>query len=162
MIFLKKCYVNTTAGLDCIAITPEVRYALRNSTIPAGLVTILLPEGGAGLVVVEPLPAVLEGLKSLWEGWRGGIAMEAKTTDLRKRQVAVIPRMLAAALGMSVHLPFHQGTLGIDPYMEIMVIDFDTLARRREIVIQVMGEPAEEEAPAGAPGGARPRGGRRG
>lgn len=160
MIFLKKYYVNSTEGVDCIGITHEVKYCIRDSTIPAGVATVIVPEGGAGVLIVEPLPAVLDGLKALWKGWQGEGTLEATTNDSKKRDVAVLPRVLGASIGASLQIPFVDGQLVIAPYTEVMVIDFDPVRRRREIVVQIMGE--QPQAQANAPGGGVPRKGPRG
>lgn len=161
MIFLKKCYVNTTGGVDCIPITHEVRYAIRDSTLPDGLVSLVVPDGGAGLVIVEPLPAVLEQLKACWAQWVATIKPEVTTNDARKRSVGVAPRVLGATVGSTLQVPFAAGQLLCDVYADILLVDFDPVVRRREVILQVMGEaPQPPPAPGAAP--ARPRGGGRG
>jgi secondary thiamine-phosphate synthase enzyme len=46
----------------------------------------------------------------------------------------------AALLGPSITVPFVAGELALGTWQQIMLVEFDTRARRREIVIQVMGE----------------------
>ncbi|MBI2346535.1 MAG: YjbQ family protein, partial [Deltaproteobacteria bacterium] len=130
MIFRKKYYLNTTAGVDCIPITHEVHYAIRDSTCPSGMATVLVPEAGAGVVLIEPLPDVLKALQSLWEEWRRQAVREATTRDAKQQQVAVWPRVLGSLIGSSVHLPFHEGRLLTNPYTDVIVIDGDPVPRR--------------------------------
>ena len=147
MIFLKKYYINTTEGVDCIPVTHEVKYTIRDSTCQGGVATILLPEGGAGVIIAEPLPAVLDAFKQHWEALRGSSTVqEATTNDLRKREVAVWPRLMGATVGSTVQVPFSNSVLLLDPYAEIFVVDFDPVARRREVIVQIMGEPPQTAA----------------
>ena len=53
MIFLKNYFVNTTKAVDCIPIIHDVRYAIRDSQVANGLVTVTIPASGAGLMISE-------------------------------------------------------------------------------------------------------------
>lgn len=155
MIFLKKCYVNTTAGVDCIPITHEVQYALRDAGCAGGLITVMVPEADAGLIVLEPLPAVRKALQDLWTTWAG--SAEATTNDSKKRTVAVGPRLLAAMLRPILHIPFHEKTLCLAPYTELCLVDWETTARRRECLVHLFGESAAPEGGKRAGTGGPPR-----
>jgi secondary thiamine-phosphate synthase enzyme len=46
----------------------------------------------------------------------------------------------AALLGPSLTVPFAAGKLALGTWQQIMLLEFDTRPRRREVVIQVVGE----------------------
>ena len=46
----------------------------------------------------------------------------------------------AALLGPSVTVPFKEGALLLGQWQQIAVLEFDTRPRRREIVMQIVGE----------------------
>ncbi|GBE55591.1 MAG TPA: YjbQ family protein [Euryarchaeota archaeon] len=46
----------------------------------------------------------------------------------------------AAMLGPSLTVPFTGGKLSLGTWQQIVVINFDTRARRRRVVVQIMGE----------------------
>ena len=46
----------------------------------------------------------------------------------------------AALLGPSLTIPFVDGALTLGTWQQIMLVEFDTSARRREIVVQMIGE----------------------
>jgi len=46
----------------------------------------------------------------------------------------------AALLGASLTVPFVSGRLTLGTWQQIIYIDFDTHPRRRQLVVQVMGE----------------------
>ncbi|MBI4237498.1 MAG: YjbQ family protein [Deltaproteobacteria bacterium] len=142
MIFLKKYYVNTTDQWDCLPITHEVRYAIRDANVPAGLVTVLVAGPGASVTLGEGLPEVVAGLRGVLKRW-GEPAQGGKAKDQWRQPMDVEPRVLAALLGRSVQIPFDNGRLCLDPYSDVLLCDFETKGRRREFVVQVMGEAAE-------------------
>lgn len=53
MIFLKNYFVSTTGQTDITPIIHDVRFAIRDSQMKEGLVTITLPEEGASLVIAQ-------------------------------------------------------------------------------------------------------------
>jgi secondary thiamine-phosphate synthase enzyme len=46
----------------------------------------------------------------------------------------------AALLGPSLTIPFAQGELLLGTWQQIMLLEFDTRGRTREVVVQVVGE----------------------
>jgi len=53
VVFLKNCFVTTTSDIDCIPIIHDVRYAIRDSQINDGLVTITIPGSDASLWISQ-------------------------------------------------------------------------------------------------------------
>ena len=45
-----------------------------------------------------------------------------------------------ALLGPSITVPFTNSTLALGTWQQIMLLEFDTRPRRREVVIQMLGE----------------------
>ena len=48
--------------------------------------------------------------------------------------------MRASLLGPSLAVPFSDGDLLLGTWQQIILIDFDNRARRREVIVQVVGE----------------------
>jgi secondary thiamine-phosphate synthase enzyme len=46
----------------------------------------------------------------------------------------------AALLGPSVTVPFADGALTLGTWQQVMLLEFDTRARSREVVVQIVGE----------------------
>jgi secondary thiamine-phosphate synthase enzyme len=46
----------------------------------------------------------------------------------------------ASALGPSITIPIVDGALPLGEWQQVVLIDFDTRARQREVVVQVVGE----------------------
>jgi thiamine phosphate synthase YjbQ (UPF0047 family) len=48
--------------------------------------------------------------------------------------------MRASLLGPSLTIPFVEKTLTLGTWQQVIYIDFDIRSRRRELVVQIMGE----------------------
>ena len=125
MIFLKKCYLNTTEKVDVLSLLHDIRYAIRDARIDDGLITLLLPKAGAGFVVS---------------------ASDAQSS-LHKRREETLPRTMT--------LPFATKDLLLAPKEEVFCIDFESKMGRREMIFQVMGEAKPEKTEAPKTGGRR-------
>ncbi len=147
MIFLKNYFVNTTGEVDVISVIHEIHYAIKDSKIPDGLVTVIAPEPGAALTVLEPLPEITAAFKETLEIFPG----EGAALSKRKEPIAMAPRIKAAMMGKTVHVPFSKGKLVLGPREEVVLVDFETSAKRREFFVQVMGEAPPAPAGAGRP-----------
>lgn len=149
MIVFKKYYVDTTDVVDCVPITHEVHYAIRDAGIVQGTVTVAVPAPEASLLVGEAVPAVREALLQAAARWTAELPSDG-AKDAKQRPVNVAARVQSALLGRSVTLPFDQGRVLLDPYSDVLLLDFELKRQRREVVMTVCGDaPAE---PAGPPG----------
>lgn len=142
MIFLKNYFVNTSKEIDVITITSDVRLAIREAGADEGLVTVAVPMSGAALIIAEPLTEVVSELKEAFKIFPGE-GKEAMTR--RKETVPIGPSIKAALVGRSIVIPFNTSGLIMGPRDEILLVDFEASGRRREYVVQVMGEGGEEQ-----------------
>ncbi len=153
MIFLKNYFTPTTEGIDVIPITPDVRYAVKDAGLREGLVSVVVPDPGASVTIIEPLDEVVAELKEALRMLPGG---DKEILTKRKETVRVGARIRAAMLGRSLSLPLKEGELVMGSREDIVVIDFERDGRRRAYAIQVMGEGGGESyggMPLGAMGG---------
>jgi len=136
MIFLKNYYTRTTEKVDVISIHADVMYAVRDSEAMEGLVTITSPAGGAAITVIEKLPEAYDALKDALAVYP---AEGKKATTRRKEEIDLGARVKAAMLGRSLSVPLKDGRLMLGHREEVILIDCEATARRREYVVQVMG-----------------------
>lgn len=149
MIFLKNYFINTTDDVDVISVIHEIGYAVRDAGAAEGLVTVVVPEPGGALTILEPLPEIVAQFKEALEIFPGeGV----ETISRRKEPIPVAPRIKAAMLGKTVHIPFKDAKLVLGAREEVVLIDFEKTGKRREFWVQVMGEAAAQ-----APGGRQQR-----
>lgn len=137
MIFLKNYFARTTEEIDVIPITHDVRYAVRDAGLREGLVSVVVPDPGAALTIIESLDEVVAELAAALKMLPGG---DKEILTKRKETVCVGARIRAALLGKSLSLPLKEGELVMGSREDIVVIDFERSARRRAFAVQVMGE----------------------
>ncbi|MFH1873826.1 MAG: YjbQ family protein [Pseudomonadota bacterium] len=155
MIFLKNYFVDTTDDVDVISVIHEINRAIREANVPAGVATIVVAEPGGAITVLEPLPELVAQFKEALEVFPGeGV----ETLSRRKEPIPVAPRIKAAMLGKTIQIPFDNQRLILGPREEVVIVDFEKTGKRREFVVQVLGEaPAAGGPPKGpAPRGPRP------
>lgn len=141
MIFLRNYYVNTTLKTDVLLITHDVKRAVRESNIPNGLVTVLIPGGTAGVILLENDPKIHEDLKKWVETQ---VPAESGPRPSRRSGSGRNDAHLRSALiGLSLSMPLQDGKLMIGPWQEVVLYDFDdNKVCRREVTIQIVGEGA--------------------
>ncbi|MCC7344282.1 MAG: YjbQ family protein [Deltaproteobacteria bacterium] len=141
MIFLRNYYVNTTVKTDVLLITHDVKRAVRESGVPSGLVTVLIPGATAGVAILENDPKIHEELKKWVE-----TQIPAETGPRPNRRSGTgrnDAHLRAALIGLSLSIPLQDGKLMLGAWQEVVLFDFDdNKVARREITIQVMGEGA--------------------
>lgn len=146
MLFSKSGYVKTSTGCDALVITPEVRWALRDSKIKEGWILLHAPQSGAGWALLEPIKEIIEDLKQFCSSVRGA---KGEGKNKAKEVIKTAPLLQGALLGASLTVPVAKGHFLFDPKLEIYLFDFTDTGKRREFLIQIMGE-AEGAAPQGA------------
>jgi len=145
MILLRNYFINTSEGIDVKSVVHEVNRTLRESNAKQGLVTIVVPEPGAALTLIEMLPDVVEQLKEAVRIFPGqGMA----TKGPRKEEIDVGPRVAAAMLGRSLSIPLAEGRLVLGAREEPVIIDLESGGRRREFCVQVTAEAQQQARPA--------------
>lgn len=151
MTFFKSVYFNTTENVDFIPLIHDVRYAVRDANAKDGLAVIFIPLSGAGVMILEPIVEVIEGIRSAFEIFAEG---DETADDKKKVKIGIAPRIKAAFINRQIFIPIKQGQIVLPPYEEPYLIDLEKKRERREVVIQIFAE-AESSAQAGAQTGAQ-------
>ncbi len=137
-VITKKIKLNTKGNTDIIDITSRVASAVSGAGMEKGVVTIFVPGSTGGLSTVEYEPGLIQDLKNFFEK----IAPSSLTYqhNLRWHDGNGCAHVRAAFLGPSISVPFIDGEMQLGTWQQIVFIDFDTRAREREIIVQVVGE----------------------
>jgi len=131
--------ISTRGFCDVVNITDKVEAALASlKTITAGTVTLFVPGSTAGLTTIEYESGCIEDLKDAFERLAPQGSQYAH--NARWGDGNGFSHIRAALLGPSLHVPFLQQRLMTGTWQQIVLVDFDNRPRRREIVIQVLGE----------------------
>jgi secondary thiamine-phosphate synthase enzyme len=130
--------VSTRGDSHMIDLTPQVRDLVRRHGFREGQALVFVPGSTAGLTTVEcesglqkDLPAAFERLAPR------GLRYEHEETwhdDNGHSHVR------ASLFGPSLTVPFRDGRLLLGTWQQVVLIDFDTRPRHREVVVQLSGE----------------------
>jgi secondary thiamine-phosphate synthase enzyme len=129
--------VETTGQGDTRDLTPIVARTIAESSLTAGLATISVVGSTAGITTLELEPGVVADLNRLWE------RLAPRDGDyqhhLRWGDDNGSSHVRAAMLGPSLSIPFDGGKLCVGTWQQVVLVEFDTRARRRDVVIQLIG-----------------------
>ena len=130
--------VSTKGQGDARDVTEKVAAAVADSRMRAGIATVFVVGSTAGVTTIEFEPGAIADLNGVFE------RLAPRDRDyrhhLRWGDDNGSSHVRAALLGPSVTVPFTNGTLALGTWQQIMLLEFDTRARRREVVVQMLGE----------------------
>jgi secondary thiamine-phosphate synthase enzyme len=135
---LNHIFLSTRGNTDILDITQKVNECIAASNILNGLVTIFCPSSTSGITTIEYEPGVLKDLNEIFntivpqdfnyqhdEAWHDGNGHS---------------HIRAALLKASISIPLVDGRLTLGTWQQIVLIDFDTRPRKREIIVQILGD----------------------
>ena len=131
--------LNSVGNAEVIDITPQVNGKLGEGHIRNGVATLFVVGSTAALTTTEYEPGLAEtDLKALYERLApesGHYAHEETWHDDNGHS-----HVRATLTGPSLTVPLVEGTLTLGTWQQIVLLDFDTRPRQREVIVQVLGE----------------------
>jgi secondary thiamine-phosphate synthase enzyme len=119
-------------------ITKRVADAVAKGGLAEGIAVVFIKHTTASVVIVEDEPGIRADTKTIWERlippdsqWQHNTLNEDDNAHSHLR---------AHLQGCSVTVPFAGGLLLLGTWQQIVVVDFDTRARTRDLIIQLIGE----------------------
>ena len=138
MVSTVRVHLSTSGQGDTHDITTQAARALAESGLRAGVMTVFVTGSTAAVTTIEFEPGAVSDFNRLFE------QLAPRRADyqhhLRWGDDNGSSHVRAALLGPSLTIPFVDGQLTLGTWQQIMVVEFDTSARRREIVMQMLGE----------------------
>jgi secondary thiamine-phosphate synthase enzyme len=130
--------VKTTSKTDIIDLTPQVQQEVERSTVRNGLVTLFIPGSTAALTTIEYESGVIDDLRKAIER----MAPEDLYYEHNERwgDGNGYSHVRSALLGPSLHIPLIDGKLILGTWQQIVLLDFDNRPRKRQIIMQMLGE----------------------
>jgi secondary thiamine-phosphate synthase enzyme len=128
----------TKGFTDIHDLTSQVGAALKKTALQNGVVAVFVAGSTAGVTTIEYEPGLLKDLPAAFE--------KLAPMNVRYHHDDTwgdgngYAHVRAALLGPSLVVPFAQGDLLLGTWQQIVLIDFDNRPRRREVVLQFMGE----------------------
>ena len=130
--------VSTTGQGDAQDLTAIVARAIAGSTLTTGVATIFVVGSTAGVTTLEFESGVVQDLDRALQ--RLAPREGEYQHHLRWRDDNGSSHVRAALIGPSVAIPFINKELMLGTWQQIALVELDTQPRRRQIVIQLVGE----------------------
>ena len=119
-------------------LTDRVTDEVRQAGLDAGTVTVFVKHTTAAVTIIEVEPGLVDDYERFWD-------------RLAPRDVAykhhLVPgednghaHVRASTLGPSLVVPFVDRRMTLGTWQRLVLMDFDTTPRTREVVLQMMGE----------------------
>jgi secondary thiamine-phosphate synthase enzyme len=130
--------LSTRGNADIHDITDQVASHVIQTGLKDGTVTIFCPSSTSALTTIEYEPGALSDLRLLFDEIvppNREYAHNARWGDGNGHS-----HIRAALLGPSLTVPFVNGNLTMGTWQQVIYVDFDNRPRKRELVLQLIGE----------------------
>ena len=138
MVVTARREIATRGQGDAHDITDLVSGAVADSKIATGVATIFVVGSTAAVTTIEFEPGAIADLNRLFE--QIAPRQDEYRHHLRWGDDNGSSHVRAALLGPSLTVPFAKAELIVGTWQQIMLLEFDTRPRKREVVIQIVGE----------------------
>jgi secondary thiamine-phosphate synthase enzyme len=128
----------TSGQGDTQDVTRQVSDAVATSGLGAGIATVFVVGSTAAVTTIEFEPGAVSDFNRLFDQLAPRHAEYRH--HLRWGDDNGSSHVRAALLGPSLTVPFVDRQLTLGTWQQIVLVEFDTQARTREIVVQVSGE----------------------
>jgi secondary thiamine-phosphate synthase enzyme len=138
MVVHRRIVLQTRGNGHTVDITPDVERAVRESGLADGVAVLFAVGSTVGLTTIEYEPGAVADLNRAFEHIAPSDAEYQH--HLRWGDDNGHSHVRAALLGPSLSVPFVGARLVLGEWQQVVLIDFDTRPRRREVVVQMLGE----------------------
>lgn len=137
-VITKTIGVATKGHTDIVDITDQLHSCLGSSEMKVGNLSVFVSGSTAAVTTIEYEPGLLKDLPEILEE----IAPVAKRYhhDDTWHDGNGYAHIRASLLGPSLTVPFSDGKLLLGTWQQVVLIDFDNRPRKREVVVQLLGE----------------------
>ena len=120
-------------------ITSQVQAALNETGLTAGIVTVFIKHTTASVMIIEDEPGIRADTKTFWESaipadphWQHNTRNAGEDNGHS--------HLRGQLQGPSIVVPFSDRVLSLGTWQQIVIVDFDTRARARDVLVQIIGE----------------------
>ena len=131
--------IRMAGGTQIENVTKSVADAVAGSELQAGIVTVFVKHTTASIMIIEDEPGIRADTKTFWDRlipadprWQHNTVNHGEDNGHS--------HLRGQLQGPSITIPFAAGALLLGTWQQIVLVDFDTRARTRELVVQVLGE----------------------
>jgi len=120
-------------------LTTTIHDLVKHSNITNGTLTLFIKHTTAAVMIIEDEPGIRADTRAFWNQvvpanpqWEHNTRNPGEDNGHS--------HLRGQLQSPSITIPLMQGKLTLGTWQQIVVIDFDTRARTRELVVQIMGE----------------------
>jgi secondary thiamine-phosphate synthase enzyme len=138
MVATQNFQISTKGQGDVRDVTRQVADAVSRSGMRSGIVTVFVVGSTAGMTTIEFEAGAIDDLNAVFEQLapREGEYRH----HLRWGDDNGSSHVRAAIAGPSLTVPFVDGAMVLGTWQQIVLLEFDTRARSREVVVQIIGQ----------------------
>jgi len=138
MVITKTIAVSTVGAGGIVDITELVADAVRAGEVSSGTATVFVSGSTGGLTTIEYEPGLLSDLPEVMEKLIPSDRIYKH--DQTWHDGNGFSHLRAALVGPDITIPFVSKRLTLGTWQQIVFLEFDNRARRRELIVQIMGE----------------------
>lgn len=131
--------VKMNGGTQIENITKQVQQALSESRLKDGIVTVFAKHTTASVMIIEDEPGIRADTATMWDrlvpadpNWQHNTRNPGEDN--------AHSHLRGQLQGVSQTIPFTDGQLTLGTWQQVVVVDFDTRSRTRDLVLQILGE----------------------
>jgi len=136
-VISKTIQVETKGHSDVIDVTSDVEKVLERAGLVDGIVSLFVVGSTAGITTIEYEPGLVHDIKVALDK----VAPENGHYEHHERwgDDNGHSHIRASLMGPSLTIPFSNKKLLVGTWQQIVLIDFDTRPRTREVIAQIIG-----------------------
>jgi len=128
----------TTADVDVLDLTDEVRAVVADSGVRDGEALVFVPGSTGAITTIEYEPGVVQDLKNAID--RMAPRDMAYAHDAAWHDGNGYSHVGSAILGPALTVPVAEGHLILGTWQQIVLVDLDNKGRKRRILVRISGE----------------------
>jgi len=137
-VALRTLRVDSNGDGGVTDLTDQVTSEIRETGLDAGTVTVFVKHTTAAMTIIEVEPGLVDDYGRFWD--RLAPRVDSYKHHLVPGEDNGHSHLRASTLGPSLVVPFVDKCMTLGTWQRVVMMDFDTTSRTREIVLQVMGE----------------------
>ena len=138
MVKTKHLKLSSKGRDDVLEIMGEVADFVAGSSVRNGLATVFVTGSTASVTTIEYEPGLVKDIKQIDEKLIPSNVAYAH--DETWGDANGFSHLRAALQGPAIGIPFEDGRLLLGTWQQVVLAEFDTHPRQREIVVQTIGE----------------------
>jgi len=120
-------------------LTQRVQQTISDSGLQGGILTLFVKHTTASVMIIEDEPGIRSDTRTFWnQAIPANSQWEHNTRNPGEDNGH--SHLRGQLQGPSLTIPFEKGIMTLGTWQQLVLIDFDTRPRTRELVVQLMGE----------------------